>query len=598
MSVSSALEEIGSQLVAESLAERPLRRCYRLPSTGNIRHAVVEEAGNEGRTTDKLKSSTRTVAQLKNGVTIVLGNTRDITDNGSVENITAHAENEVPRRSAANEAASTEAIEVAAEKKETAAAMRVQGFLKRRRREKLSNLSAAEVAPVTPTMSAGSPVDDEHGKGCHGWLGAAVRCLHQTVDTFLLGDGGTTSADCVPSSTTTAWQNGLHPAGREQREGNNTDNDHTDNRGDEENVNASEIDTNKKSSDSNPEHSNDESCCGPIFPPLPLRARAPSLYTLPGLGCDSRGTKGGRGGGPGEGNPTTATHVISGEKHAIDISTKLDPDIAGRLSSARSVFALSATDVLVAFSPSLQPQPTQPPSTSLGPDRNIVPAVPGTSPIKNSRRRRLSPEGLRKRLCTESEDAGRAGLGRPWGSTSSLHEASSRGNIAARRQQRVAAPFPTEDIDARRRRDYEGDSGGRPQQASNNTGCSSPGLVTGIPAATTLGKRLLAQRLKARQTAQRRRMLGKADGFRARHVGRQLRIEACMDALEGIHRVLDHRLSIAREETKVSTHHMQQLLGFMDRVVFSDSQVRHGGGKTTYGTGDSVLLLLCIRAYA
>lgn len=585
MTVSSALEDIGGQLVAESLAERPLPRCYMLPSTGDIHHAVVEEVGDEGTATDSMKSSTNAVAQLKNGLTIVLGNTGDITDGGSVEDKTTHAEDDVPRRSAANETAITAAIEVAAGKEETAAAVRIQGFLKRRRKENMSTVSAAEAAPVTTTMSAGSPVDDEHGKGCHGWLGAAVRGLHQAVDIFLLGGAGTASADCVPSATTTSWHNELHPEGGKQRKTNNADeanicsskgadNDHAENRGDAECVTASEINATKKRSDSNPEHSDDESCCWQIFPPLPLRARAPSLYTLPAFGGDSWGTKDRRGSGPGGGNPTTAAHVVSGEKHATDVSTKLDPDVVARLSSARSVFVLRATDILVAFSPSLPPPPPRPPSTPLGPDRKIALAVPGTSPIKSSRRRRLSSEGLRKRLCRELEDAGRAGLGRSLGSASPLHGASSHGSVAARRQRRVAAPYGEEDINTCGHKGDEGDSEGRPQQPSNNTRCPPPGLVTDIPTVTALGRRLLAQRLQARRGARRRRILGKADGFRAGHVGRQLRIEASVDALEGIHRVLDRRVSIAREETKVSTHHMQQLLGVVDRVVFSDSQVR------------------------
>lgn len=585
VTVSSALEDIGGQLVAESLAERPLPRCYMLPSTGDIHNAVVEEAGDEGTTTDSMKSSINAVAQRKNGLTISLGNTGDITDGGSVEDKTTHAEEDVPRRSAANEMAITAAIEVAAGKEETAAAMRIQGFLKRRRKEKLSTVSPAEVAPVTTKMSAGSLVDDEHGSGYHGWLGAAVRCLHHAVDIFLLGGAGTASPDCVPSATTSSWHNELHPAGGEQRETNDADkanvcsskgadNDHADNRGDAERVTVSEIDATKKRSDSNLEHSDDESCCWPIFPPLPLRARAPSLYTLPAFGSDSWGTKDRRGSGPGGGDPTSTAHVVNGGKHATDVSTKLNTDVAARLSSARSVFALRATDILVAFSPSLPPPPPRPSSTPLGADINIALAVPGRSHINSSRRRRLSSEGLRKRLCRELEDAGRAGLGRSLGSASPRHGTSSRGSVPARRQRHVAAPYGEEDINTCGHKGHEGDSRGRPQQPSNNTRYPSPGLVTEIPTVTALGRRLLAQRLQARRGARRRRMLGKADGFRARHVGRQLRIEASMDALEGMHRVLDRRVSIVREETKVSTHHMQQLLGFVDRVVFSDSQVR------------------------
>lgn len=494
-----------------------------LLSTGDVGYPVVEETQNDGRRADNMTSSTRTIGQLKNSLRITLVNTSDTTDGQSVKENVTPAEDDMLTISAENETTIFAAVDAAAGKEETAAAVRIQAFLRRRRRDKLTAVSGEEALPETKPTSTRKAVDGEQGRDCHGWFGAAVRHLHQAVDLFLL-----------PKIT-------------------EADNDHAD----------------KKRIDSESEHSDDDSCDWPIFPPLPLRARAPSLYTLPAPGCgDSRGTKDRRGTEPGRGGPTTNGNVVRGENSITGVSTKLDPDVAARLSSARSVFVLSATDVLVAFSPSLPPlPPTSPPrSTLFESNINMALAVPGTSLSKNSRRRRLSPEGLRKRLRSESEDAGRSGLGRPWGSPSPSH-------VAVPRQRRLAALQREEGNDACRHKHDEGDGGERPQQPNTNTRRPSPSFAMGIPALIALGKGLLAQRLLARRAVRRKRLLGKVDGFRARHVGRQLRVEASADALEGIHRCLDHRMSIAREEANVSARHMQQLLGFMDRFVLSDSQV-------------------------
>ncbi|CAM9793411.1 unnamed protein product, partial [Laminaria digitata] len=149
----------------------------------------------------------------------------------------------------------------------------------------------------------------------------------------------------------------------------------------------------------------------------------------------------GDGGGRGDGTGSTTTTTTNTATSSGGLFTKLDPAVAARLRSARSVFALQAADVLAVFSP---PPPL--PLALFAPSaREDLPSRPSTAPAaiagvgqsrhrKNlvssdpdsdrnhhhhhhhHRRKKLSSEtALRQRLHTDAADASRTGLGRPWG---------------------------------------------------------------------------------------------------------------------------------------------------------------------------------------
>lgn len=518
---SSALADTGRQLVVDALAEQPLPREYVRPCR-EIDNATAETNATRMRVDRNSNPSDNTLAKsvLQTGVSGPNGNDTSLTGSGG--NTESY---DIPAIVAVSAVAAHGAIEIAAGKEETAAAARIQSFLRRRRQERVVAASEAERAVA-------AAASDPTVEGGGGWLGAAIRVLRQAVDLFILGEE-LQQADSVEHSVTSKPSSAPWDclAGNEEQENTSQDNAHAYNSG-----------TNRTTSDTTKNHhsdsDNDEHDYLPVFPPVPLRARAPSLYTLPPPGLMRRIHNASGAGG--------STNNISCGDIRSGVFTKLDPAVAARLSSARSVFGLCATDILTAFSPPPPPSGVVSSATEALSRPRTVPGTPG----HDGYRLTLSPDALRLRLRTEAKEALHAGLGRPWGSRWRLS-----GAIIGRQRSAFRKNTRTYDADG---------GGGGAQHKRRRTEFVRP--------MTALGRRLLAKRLNAARAARRRRIIGATDAFRARLVGRQLRSGAAASALEGVGRTLDDRIRIARE-MRVSPAHVEQLLDILDRFVFSESQV-------------------------
>lgn len=598
---SLALGDAGAQLIADAEAEKPLPREYALSrsscthdhnASGRTHGGTPQDnnriSDHEGGERFKGNSRGKGLANATDGVVRQNDNEHEavaiapktasaLADKDMLPNsLGAETGDEfVPRGSflpsaAASVTGSSIAIEMAAQEEEIAAAARIQSFLRRRRHGRLGTVPGglskerATVVPAFPSAanSAGelsNAGSSSRSRVAADWFLVALRSLRQEVDNFLLGGTGVDVVHGGSSDDGTAAPSVSHTEveAQEPDPGENVGGSGSDEGTDE--ADGVDGDSDNNGDDTEPESSEDYlDNDWPTFPPVPLRARAPSLYTLPPPSSGSWRRK-----------PRDSSERAPGVPASKGPYTKLDPEVAARLHSASSVFCLRASDVLTAFSP-----PPPPPSSSRLMASTAISsgslsgsrpsAIPGTSAGREGTggfRRLSSPEALRQRLRVEALDVSLAGLGRPW--LLSSH----------------AVRLPT-----RHKQEQQRSALLRKKENSGKTigvwgGCGGIDMVRGkrrrtdaFGPLTPLGQRL-ARRYKAGVAARRRRILGETDAFRAVHVGRQLRIGASLNALERVERALDARLSCARE-AKVSSGQIAELLDVVSRFVFSDSQVR------------------------
>lgn len=598
-SSSSLFADAGVQLVADALTERPPPRDYTTTpdkTTGVFRrspsNASEPPQANGGvediphiPTASEKKKATR--AGAGNLVTDHCSSLID-RQSGETRLVGAHADVDVVVVAAGRSSGDYSAVEVAAKKEEQTASARISSFLWRRRQERLVDDVNDVPEPKDPAkLSTGSmmgavtdeqppPSSSSGGGGGSGWLGAAVLALRKAIDIFLLGERtegpNTLLADGASSdgrnNTTTA-------VGIPSEEGPRK----TDQVSRVCNTDRGKTGMSKTLDDSNTDcgyggrDGDDDSTT--TFSQVPLRARVPSLYTLPppggSWGAATRNRGGDRGGGDGgggagDGAGSTTNNTISG-----GLFTKLDPAVAARLYSARSVFALRAADVLAVFSPpppvpvSRSPfEPSAREDISLSRPSTAPPAAAATG-SGGRHRRKLSSDALRRHLHMEAADASRTGLGRPWG-LPKWPSPTGGGGAINRRKKRPSAfqkEHPTrQEVDVE-----EGDCDVEQQSREKRRRL----LLSGP--CTALGRRLLAKRQSIVRAARRKSMMGEMDTCRARHACRQSGSGAAVSALEGVGRVLDTRLSVAREK-RVSLAQMELLVDAFDGSIFSDSQVR------------------------
>lgn len=582
------------QLVADALTERPPPRDYTTTpgrTTGVFRRSPrnasgppqangeVDEIPHTPTASEKKKAMQ---AGARNLVTSPYSSSID----GQSEEarlVGAHADVDVATVAAGRSSGDYSAVEAAARKEEQTASARINSFLWRRRQERLVDDVDGVPGPKDPVkVSTGSmvvAVTDEQppppssgsGGGGVGGLGAAVLVLRQVIDSFLLGErtecsnrllaDGTNSEDL--NTTTTAVS---VPSEEGQRKTDQANRGSIADRG-------KKTGKSKKFDDSNTDcrdcdrNGDDDSTT--TFSQVPLRARVPSLYTLPppggswGAATRTRGEIGGGGGG-GDGAGSTTSNTISG-----GLFTKLDPAVAARLFSARSVFALRAADVLVVFSPP-PPPPRSPFELSAREGLSLsrpstAPPAAAASGSGGRHRRKLSSDALRRHLHVEAADASRTGLGRPWG-LPKWPSPTGGGGAINRRKKRPSEfhekPSIRQEVDV-----GEGDCDVEQQSREKKRRL----LLSGP--CTALGRRLLAKRQSIVRAARRKSMMGEMDACRARHACRQSGSGAAVSALEGVGRALDARLSVAREK-RVSLAQTELLVNAFDGHIFSDSQVR------------------------
>lgn len=482
-----------------------------------------------------------------------------------------------------------DAVAVAADKEKMAAIRRIETFIVRRWRGWSGEPSA--VATMAATIQAGAESETKAtaaavpmsaGKGGIWWLDSAIRSLTQVVDEFLRGDSSSThstanskeprlvgTVDESTGSDTQTSADSKVPTG--------------DYRGSSEDPSSSPIETSRESIvqiDDDKQGSNDDDDGWPVFPPVPLRARAPSLYTLASPG-NSRKNRTERGGGAGGGDGVVSTDDAAQHEPETTIfpsKYKLEADVSARLSSARSVFGLRASDVLSAF-------PLPPPSgkenklplplkTMIRWRRVATPATildktPPARTISGFRGSLFSPDVLRRRLRSEGYDAARAGLRLPWDFPHQGRLTSAPG----RRRPRSASPKRSSNIfnciggDNEGARDFTSVVG--------NTKCDRGGMRTSHRfggSLTNLGRRLLQKRRQLARDRRRRQFLGVTDAARFRHAGKQLRSVAAMRALDEILRFLDRDALVAREKNNLPEEHVEKLLGLVDRLALTGSQ--------------------------
>eukprot|EP00752_Nemacystus_decipiens_P007659 g6847.t1 len=582
VAASSALAAAGEQLAADAMAEKPGPRDYTLPPrtrTRARRRAGVRKPASKSRGDSQILEDVvagqRAIKEPGQGCGII---TRNAGEPGSKQEATSDQGDDAVGGTASRDAehfvgegaglpfattnTAATAIETAAGLEEVAAAARIQSFLRRRRRQTRPD----ETGPL-PVRSASSSVvepssDDQRSTDSTAeWFGAALRRLRGEVDSFLLGDepqkdpGGAGRSEATPSQDAgdQTQEPELESRSVASRLSNADDGGRTDD---------DTADTRSSSESSGYDNDDD----WPTFAPVPLRARAPSLYTLPAPGSSAtsrRRTRDVDGDDRGAACSSRSTTAAEGQG---GVFTKLGLEVVARLSSARSVFGLRAADVLAAFSPPPPPPcsscplsafAAKPRDTTLSERPFTVPAPTigiGDRLEHRGYGRLSSPDALRLRLRREAEDASRAGFGRPW----LLSSRRQREPTRHRQQQEQLAAI----VRARNR--------ARGLRGGVEDGRETRRRLDFFGSWTPLGRRL-AKRYNAGLAARRRRVLGETDQFRARHVGRQLRSGAVTSALEGVERALDLRLSVRREK-RVPPSHVTELLDVFDRYVLSDSQ--------------------------
>lgn len=617
---SLALSDAGSQLVADALAEKPVPREYALSSSKGNRAFHVPGGTSDANLMDndrlsgengdrrsqcwsegeETRNRAAAAAAAEEKPSDAAGMTTDAADTaigGTTE------EGQIVRRRRSDvslagagvttaAAAAGIAIDVAAKEEEVAAAARIQLFLRRRRREArplvcdVSLEGGVAVASATSSVNRLASGGHRRKSGTIDWFGEAVRFFRREADNFLHGGEGQDSSGSGHDSESSPVSATDHPA-QELDLYSNADAPAGVSNADD---NKCESDNRTTTDDSNTEPSCDCSDDGgewPIFPPLPLRARAPSLYTLPPPGSGGSWKRGARGGERDDEGAEADDPPPAGAGRIEGIFTKLDPEVAARLSAARSVFSLRAADVLTAFSP--PPPPPPPLSSSLlaasaaAPNESLLGRRPSTFPGAEAADRRdrhsgrgscrmSSSDALRQRLRKEATNTSSAGLGRPWLLSSRKKRTPTRHR--QEQQRRLAYLRKNNNKHAR---DMHGGWGVRSARAHDRGDIERARekrrRIDFFGPLSPLGQRL-AKRYNAGVAARRRRIVGQTDAFRVRHVGRQLRSGAAMNALEGVERALDSRLSVMRER-RVPPAHVTQLLDVLDRYVLSGSQVRH-----------------------
>lgn len=439
------------------------------------------------------------------------------------------------------------AISMAVEKEEIAAAKRILAFLRRRLRNRPVKGFGAGTASVNSTgVRTNAPYRSAKtdAYACDqgsGRLDAAIYTLHEAVDFVVRRNPSsrskTSSAKFTPSASSHEHRPEYSKYSKSSRE---ISDDTAKVRGRSKNNNDIDEISDTIVSDYTNEapHSS-----GVEFSPVPLRARASSLYTLPASLVI-------RGGGSGN------HYTMCSDKTKIDRFTEINRDVATRLSSVRSVFGLRASDVLAAFAPPLTSTSTAVPVPRL--HTSTPPATGGCG----SPPRTPSPDALRQRLNAEAKDAFSAGIGQPLGSTRRLYfPVDHRPRLGLRRK-----VYP-------RRFNVQWD---REQNSERKIDTWGP--------VTALGRRLLVKRAQALTEARKQQMLGVMDVLRVRQAGRQLRSGAAVNALDAVLHALDARDSKSQEE-RIPVTHMEELLGLVDRFVFSDSQVTCDGLWVDHGAG-------------
>ncbi|CAM9258641.1 unnamed protein product, partial [Hapterophycus canaliculatus] len=600
-----ALSEVGAKLVAEALAEKPFPREYALPSRApgharggsgaqyatNREHGMNDAIGNGVRETESLRATAVVGGHQGDGfAAVIIAPEAGVSiecaglDDGGIPE--ALGLDPLPVASSVNPVAASIAIEDAAREEEKAAATRIQSFLRRCRRQGRSGAVGAppkEGATTTPDTLSKLVAVTELSSGENSsivsnldWFGSALHFLRREVDIFLhdqeVPDGVPEKNDPVMANGTPSLvfscdnKHTLEIGGGSTAVGSASDND----------VGGVDDDVEDPGRDDHEETKTDlseeDEIDWPTLPPLPLRARAPSLYTLPlpGAGFQTKQVL-----GSGEGLREEVKASSQSQRFGVGrgIFTKLDHEVAARLSAATSIFSLRAADVLTAFSP---PTTKTTSSSCLVNAPTLVPddELPRGSPfpvlgtigrclnslsVRRSCANVSSPEALRRRLRAEAEDASHAGLGRPWLLSSRKTCVPTRHKLE---QQQRSAFLRREN--ARAAHGHAGKSRFKKFRQHRRR-------ADFFGSWTPLGRRL-ARRFNAGRAAQRRCILGETDAFRARQVGRQLRSGASLDALEKLERALDLRLSVSREK-RIAPAHVSELLDVVGRYVFSDSQL-------------------------
>lgn len=520
----AAMAQAGAQLVDEALAEVEDFPMASLPPSSNVNDTVP---GAETEDTCKRvpyaaiaeTPAARFAAELQPDAECTSSSKSDRETvgfrNGAVSNATVTT--------------------VAAGEEEQRATKRLKAFLIRRWREREAVPSAVRKCILGAESEPETKMAEPRNGGKVRWLGSAIRSLRQAVDDFLREDTYpqcAQSADppMVESSTGNSPLCGLEVTTAEHDGDSDTASTSQSERGNE----SSALGVDEKDCD-------EEEDDLPPFPPLPFRAMAPSQYTLPLPGIlQKRVLHGGRA-------------IIDNTCETETISPRqLDVDISSRLSSARSVFGLRATDVLSAFS--LCP-----------PRKNIVTQWQSVTPAAGDwstackasgyRTTSSSPDVLRRRLQSEAHHVAHAGLRQPWDSLPRGRPAS-----PSRRRPRSASPV--------RSPPYNGTVGNKCDHVERWRSRCFGGPVTAV------GRHFLEKRAQVARDARRKTILGVTDAARFKHAGRQLRCEAAVNALEKMLLSLNSRACIGRERHELPEAHVERLLDMVDRLAFSSSQVR------------------------
>lgn len=485
-------------------------------------------------------------------------------------------------------ATAADAIAVAADREQREAIRRIEAFIVRRWRDR-SGVSSAEATTAeatqagaeSETKATATAVPMSAGKHGIWWLGSAIRNLKQVVDEFLRGNSSSMQSTASPDNPTPV-ETVDESTGSDTIRSADSKAPRANYGGSSADSSSSAIETSQESivhSDDDERESNDGDDDWPVFPPVPLRARAPSLYTFPSPG-NSRKNRTESGGGSGDGvfsADNAAQH--DSETTTLPSKSKLDAGVSARLSSARSVFGLRASDVLSAF---LLPPPSckegkLPLNTVTRWRRKVTPTTvsektPPARTVSGFRGSLFSPDALRRRLRSEGHDAARAGLRLPW---DFCHQGKLT-SAPCRRRPRSASPKRSSSIFNDIGGDNEGDrdftsivgdttGGRRGMRCFYRFGVSL----------TNLGRRLLHKRRQLARDRRRRQFLGVTDAARVCHAGKQLRSVAAMSALDEILRFLDRNTLFTREKSNLPEEHVEKLLGLVDRLALTGSQQVH-----------------------